>query len=252
MKLNFSLLILFIFSVTIVQAQEYVFGKVTNENNSEIQDVTVLNVRTDERITTNRDGHFMIFARLGDELRFVLAGYQRRSVKISQENFKTAINVVLPKEEIAIEEVTIAKRATGDLKIDSKTFGKSSKVKKLEADLNQYMSMKSDPRVLAAKPGEFVQPAVRGTFSFGKIKNKWDDVDCMQNLIAALGEKYFTDLELTRQQIQPFIYFVFRRGFERSKILKYGYISPQDLSRFQNAVLNNISIYQSPEEPKKK
>lgn len=251
MKLKFSLFILFIFAVTFVQAQEYVFGKVTNENNSEIQDVTVLNVRTDERTTTNRDGHFMIFAKLGDELRFVLAGYQRRSVRITADNFKTAINVVLPKEEIAIEEVTIAKRATGDLKIDSKTFGKSAKVKKLEADLNQYMSMKSDPRVLAAKPGEFVQLAVRG-IGIGKIKNKWDDVDCMQNLIAALGEKYFTELELTKQQIQPFIYFVFRRGFERSKILKYGYISPQDLARFQNAVLNNISIYQSPEEPKKK
>jgi hypothetical protein len=74
----------------------------------------------------------------------------------------------------------------------------------------------------------------------------------MQNLIAALGESYFTDLQLTKQQIQPFIYFVFRRGFERSKILKYGYISPQDLARFQTAVLNNISIYQSPDDPKKK
>lgn len=251
MKLKFSLFIVFLFAFALVQAQEYVFGKITNESNSEIQDVTVLNVRTDERTATNRDGHFMILARLGDELRFVYSGYQRKSVRVSQENFKTAINIVLPKEEIAIEEVTIAKRLTGDLKIDSKTFGKSTKVKKLEADLNQYMKMKSDPRVLAARPGEFVQPAVRG-ISIGKIKNKWDDVDCMQNLIAALGESYFTDLQLTKQQIQPFIYFVFRRGFERSKILKYGYISPQDLSRFQTAVLNNISIYQSPDEPKKK
>lgn len=246
MKLKlFSLFLIFSTSF-LVQAQDFVFGKLFTENGSEIQGVTVLNVRTDERTTTNRDGHFMLASRIGDEIRFIAAGFDRASKRVDANDMKSPINITLIRSSILIPEVELARKPTGDLKIDLKRVNTPMKVQKLKKDMDKYMSMKSDPRVLAARPGEFVQPRTIGTFSIGKIKNKWDDVDLMQYLIGALGEEYFKNLQLTPTQIQPFIFYIFGRGFERKTILKYGYCSEKDLARFQNAVLMGISSYKSP------
>lgn len=247
MKLKlFSLLPLLFFINT--SAQSYIFGKVVSEENMEMPDVTVINIRTDERVQTNRDGHFMISGRQGDELRFVKADYGRIVQKAA--DISAPMNITLVRIPIQIEEVEIKKGITGDLKIDSKNLNKPKKVEKLLQDLGLYMSQKSDPRVLAARPGEFVQPVIKGTFSFGKIKNKWDDVDFMNYLTSALGEQYFTDLKIEKSQIQHFIYYVFAGGFERKNILKYGYCSDADLMRFQRAVLTRISSYRAPQTQK--
>ncbi|ROH95613.1 hypothetical protein [Chryseobacterium daecheongense] len=247
MKLKlFSLLPLIFFINT--SAQSYIFGKVVSEENMEMPDVTVINIRTDERVQTNRDGHFMISGRQGDELRFVKADYGRIVQKVA--DISAPMNITLVRIPIQIEEVEIKKGITGDLKIDSKNLNKPKKVEKLLQDLGLYMSQKSDPRVLAARPGEFVQPVTKGTFSFGKIKNKWDDVDFMNYLTSALGEQYFTDLKIEKSLIQHFIYYVFAGGFERKNILKYGYCSDADLMRFQRAVLTRISSYRAPQTQK--
>jgi hypothetical protein len=47
--------------------------------------------------------------------------------------------------------------------------------------------------------------------------------------------------------IQNFIYYVFAGGFERQKILKYGFCSDADLMRFQRAVFVRISSYRAPQ-----
>jgi hypothetical protein len=229
-----------------INAQDYIFGKIVTEDNAEIPDVTVINIRTDERSTTNRDGHFMITGRTGDELRFVKTGYERANKKITKENISSSINIILVRSAILIAEVEIKKGVTGDIKVDSKNLNPPKKVEKLKSDLALYMSQKSDPRVLAARPGEFVQPVTKGVFSFGKIKNKWDDIDLMSYLQTALGDKFFEDLKIDKSQVQHFILYIFRGGFERKFILKYGYCSDADLNRFKNAVLNRISLYKTP------
>jgi len=208
--------------------------------------VTVINIRTDERVLTNDDGHFMITGRVGDNLRFIVLGYERFQTKITAETLRSPLNVTLKRNTVAIEEIIVKKRLTGDLKIDIKNYSPPAKVQKLKSDLGKYMSQKSDPRVLAAKPGEFVQPVTKGTFSFGKIKDKWDDVDLMNNLIKALGTDYFAELKIESLQIQHFIYYIFNSGFERKRILKYGYFSEEDLNRFKNTVLLKITAYKTP------
>jgi hypothetical protein len=65
-----------------MNAQNYIFGKISTEDGVELTDATVINIRTDERVVSNSDGHFMISGRLGDELRFVKAGYERRIRKL--------------------------------------------------------------------------------------------------------------------------------------------------------------------------
>lgn len=245
MKIKLFFILFTVFFINI-NAQDYIFGKAASEDQAEIPDVTVINIRTDERVLTNRDGHFMISGRAGDELRFVKTGYERINRKVTQENISSPINVTLIKAATLIAEVEIKKGLTGDIKIDAKNLNPPKKVAKLKSDLAIYMSQKSDPRLMAARPSEFVQPVTKGTFSFGKIKNKWDDMDMMNYLQSTLGEKFFEDLKIDKPQIQHFILYILKTGFERSKILKYGYCTEEDLNRFKSAVLVRISAYKTP------
>lgn len=232
-----------------MNAQNYIFGKINTEDGVELTDATVINIRTNERVVSNNDGHFMISGRVGDELRFVKAGYERVSKKVNEENVKSSLQITLIKAATLIDEVEIKKGITGDLNIDSKNLNEQKKIQKLKSELALYMSRKSDPRVLAARPGEFVQPKGQG-FSIGKVKNKWDDIDFMKYLISVLGEQYFIELKIEKPQIQHFIYYVFAGGFERKNILKYGFCSDADLMRFQRAVLVRIASYRAPQTQK--
>lgn len=245
MKLKLLFLLPFLFFIK-TYAQDYIFGKITTEEHIEMPDVTVINIRTDERVTTNTDGHFMISGRLGDELRFVKNGYERTHKKITQENLGSPLNVTLIRQTALIAEVEIKQGITGDLKIDSKNLNRPKKVEKLTKDINKYIAQKSDPRILAAKAGEFVQPKGQG-FSVGKVKDQWDDVDFMNYLQESLGDQYFIDLKIEKSLIQHFISYVLKVGFERRKILKYGYCSDADLMRFQRAVLARVSSYRAPQ-----
>lgn len=240
------LFILLTFLFVDAQAQDYIFGKVTSEENTEISGVTVINIRTDERILTNRDGHFMISGRSGDELRFVKNGYERANRRINSENISTPVNITLVRAAALIAEVEVKKEITGDIKIDSKNLNPPRKVEKLKSDLAIYMRQKSAPSVLASRPGEFVQPVTKGVFSIGKVKNKWDDMDLLNYLQASLGQEFFLDLKIDKAQIQHFILYILRTGFERKNILKYGYVTEADLNRFKNTVLNRISAYKTP------
>lgn len=230
-----------------ISAQDYIFGKTVSEENTELPNVTVINLRTDVRVLTNADGHFMILGKPGDQFRFVSLGFERFQTKITAESLKSPLNITLKRNALAIEEVVLKKKLTGDLKIDAKVYNPPTKVQKLRADMGKYMSQKSDPRVLAARPGEFVQPVTKGIFSFGKIKNKWDDVDFMDYLMKALGDEFFAELKIENAQIQHFIYYIFNSGFERKHILKYGYCSDTDLNRFKGAVLLRIESYKKPQ-----
>ncbi|WP_312901412.1 hypothetical protein [Chryseobacterium taichungense] len=89
-------------------------------------------------------------------------------------------------------------------------------------------------------------PVTKGVFSFGKIKDKWDDVDLLNYLQNALGNEFFEELKIDKSQIQHFILYILRTGFERKNILKYGYVTEADMNRFKNAVLNRISAYKTP------
>lgn len=245
MKFKLLFLLFTVFFIT-AQAQDYIFGKVTSEENSEISGVTVINIRTDERIITNRDGHFMISGRSGDQLRFVKEGYERASRRINNEDISAPVNVKLVRSATLIAEVEVKKELTGDIKIDSKNLNSPRKVQKLKNELAVYMTRKSAPSVLAPRPGEFVQPVTKGVFSLGKVKNKWDDIDLLNYLQNALGTAFFEDLKIEKAQVQHFILYILRTGFERKNILKYGYVTEADLNRFRSAVLNRISTYKTP------
>ncbi|MCD0453910.1 hypothetical protein LPB85_00450 [Chryseobacterium sp. LC2016-27] len=248
--MKFKLLfILSLISFVQINAQNYIFGKISSEDLSEVPNVTVINMRTNEQALTNRDGHFMVSGREGDILRFFKNGFERTDRKVSKENVESPMNVKLLRAAELIAEVEIKKGLSGDLKIDSKMMNPPKKVEKLKADINNYLKQRSDPRILAARPGEFVQPKGQG-FSIGKVKNKWDDLDLANYLAYALGDQYFNDLKIEKPFIHHFINYVLASGFERAKILKYGFVSDADLMRFQRAILMKIDSYRAPQTQK--
>lgn len=248
--MKFKLLFILSFiSFVQMNAQNYIFGKISSEDLSEVPNVTVINMRTNEQALTNRDGHFMVSGREGDILRFFKNGFERTDRKVSKENVESPMNVKLLRAAELIAEVEIKRGLSGDLKIDSKMMNPPKKVEKLKADINNYLKQRSDPRILAARPGEFVQPKGQG-FSIGKVKNKWDDLDLANYLAYALGDQYFKDLKIEKPFIHHFINYVLASGFERAKILKYGFVSDADLVRFQRAILMKIDSYRAPQTQK--
>jgi hypothetical protein len=237
------LFIFFIFTVFHLNAQEYIFGNVRSEENAELEDVGVINLRTDEWAQTNREGHFMIAGKDGDKFRIFKNGYERAEFTANAQNIASAVNIILIRNTQLIEEVELSKSFTGNLKSDSKLLNRPKKVEQLMMDLGGYMSKKSTAGVMAAKAGEFVQPLGPG-FPIGKVRNQWDDVDLSIYLQKALGDEYFYDLKIEKSQIQHFIFFVLQ-GFERQKILKYAYVDGPDMQRFQQAILTKIEKYKS-------
>ena len=54
-----KILLLFFFTVFAnLYSQEYIFGKVTSEQNTEIAGVLVINIKADAESYTNKDGNF--------------------------------------------------------------------------------------------------------------------------------------------------------------------------------------------------
>ena len=242
--LKIKLFFIFLVFCIKLNAQNYVFGKITTEDLVELQLVTIINLTTEEQTQSDNDGHFMIKAEIGDEIRIVKPRYERNFVKINAEHFKNPIAISLKRIPEEIEEVELKYLVTGILKDDIKHFGDRGKVKVMKDDVADYIFKKSDVTVLLPKQGEFVQPVGPG-FSVGAVNPQWDDIDFMQFLIAELGEDFFIkDLQLQKTEIQPFVFYIFK-NFERRKILLYGNCSSTDMMRFFTIAERKVKDYKA-------
>lgn len=237
------LFLYFFFLFLPASAQQYFFGNVFSEDQDELPEVLVINMRTDERTETNREGHFMISGKPGDRLRFLKTGYDSKDEYIPASS-GVSMRVTLFKSAQLIEEVLLKRALSGNLSADNKTLNRPKKVEQLNIILGRYMMQKSSASVMAAKPGEFVQPVTKG-IPIGKVKDQWDIVDLTQYIQKSLGDEYFTSLKIPKTNIPHFIDFVLR-DFEKSKIIKYGRMEPADMQRFQQAVMNKILLYPLP------
>lgn len=120
-------------------AQDYIFGKVRSEFGAEMSNAIIINTRTEEKVSSDKDGNYMIAARISDELRFVKSGYDRISVKIVNEHYSAPVNVSLPKSAYLIEEIELAFQASGNLKKDVKSLDPPRRVVALNSSMDSYM-----------------------------------------------------------------------------------------------------------------
>ena len=211
-------------------AQEYIFGKITSEQNIELSGVLILNTRTDEKAYSDSDGNFMISAKNNDALRFVKQKYDRITYSVKPEDFKNSIKITLIKSVVEIEEVEIKSKLTGNLREDARRVESVRKVK-LNKEIAKYIAEKSDPEILKPRGGEFVQPVGQG-FSVGKVSNQADQIDLAEDFLEILGEDYFTDLGLKKSEISGFIFHVMN-GLDLKNAYKYGYLKGSDIAQFR-------------------
>lgn len=165
-----------------------VSGIVTDEDQNPLPAVVVINIQTDKKVSTTINGEFSIEASPNQELRFVRAGFERKSKTITQLNLSVIMNVSLIKGAQEIKEVEIKQKRSGDLKIDNKYFGPPKNGVVLNNKMREYHRQKSDISVMKAKSNEFVQPKGPG-FEATKIGFKWGIFDFFLYLETLLSDK---------------------------------------------------------------
>ena len=236
-----KILLLFLFILAnSFYAQEYIFGKITSEQNIELSGVLILNTRTDEKAYSDSDGNFMISAKNNDALRFVKQKYDRITYSVKPEDFKNSIKITLIKSVVEIEEVEIKSKLTGNLREDARRVESVRKVK-LNKEIAKYIAEKSDPEILKPRGGEFVQPVGQG-FSVGKVSSKADRIDLAEDFLEILGEDYFTDLGLKKSEISGFIFHVMN-GLDLKNAYKYGYLKESDIAQFRKQAETKINDF---------
>lgn len=236
-----KILLLFLFILAnSFYAQEYIFGKITSEQNLELSGVLILNTRTDEKAYSDSDGNFMISAKNNDALRFVKQKYDRITYSVKPEDFKNSIKITLIKSVVEIEEVEIKTKLTGNLREDARRVESVKKVK-LNKEIAKYIAEKSDPEILKPRGGEFVQPVGQG-FSVGKVSSKADRIDLAEDFLEILGEDYFTDLGLKKSEISGFIFHVMN-GLDLKNAYKYGYLKGSDIAQFRKQAETKINDF---------
>ena len=234
-------LFLFLFIIShSFHAQEYIFGKITSEQNIELSGVLILNTRTDEKAYSDSDGNFMISAKNNDALRFVKQKFDRITYSVKPEDFKNSIKITLIKSVVEIEEVEIKTKLTGNLREDARRVESVRKVK-LNKEISKYIAEKSDPEIIKPRGGEFVQPVGQG-FSVGKVSNQADQIDLAEDFLEILGEDYFTDLGLKKSEISGFIFHVMN-GLDLKNAYKYGYLKGSDIAQFRKQAETKINDF---------
>ncbi|MCJ8154263.1 carboxypeptidase-like regulatory domain-containing protein [Chryseobacterium sp. SSA4.19] len=233
-KLRFLIILLFtvLFSPAFSQI---IKGKITDEEGIDLPAVAVINMSTDEKVSTLADGTFSIAALHDDEIRFVKTGYERASIKASHGVGKFLL-IRLIRVARDIEEVKVTK-ITGDLNKDAKAAARTDQ-RKMVQDAVGLPQPVGKMREKPAEVKEVLVPIILGQLNVqgmydlisGKARRqkrqyRYDD---LQEDIAwirnRVDDEYFTKEGIPEERISEFIGFSFltrpqTRTFVRAKNL---------------------------------
>ena len=222
---------LFLFSLILLISQQLsaqqIKGKVVSDSVA-INQVLIININSQEKTYSDFYGGFSINANIGDELRIVKEGYERKILTVRNYN-ELLIN--LNKIAIEIDEVEVQQKLSGNLGKDSKLFNENKKKVALNNDLKVYFKTKSSGELMKPKPGEFVQP-VSGGIGFGKIDNKWTVSDLVEWIRENLTDDYFISVGLSFQEINSFLFYSLQ-NYNTKNIVKYGYCNNEDVGNLK-------------------
>lgn len=128
----------FLLSSISLHAQNIISGNIFSEQGYILQNVLVVNMRTNRQTSSNTEGFFSIEASANDELRFVKDNYERTSHKVFNKDFSNLFSITLIHKPTEIEEVKLAFSPTGNINKDM-NFNSSKKVAKLNKDIAEYV-----------------------------------------------------------------------------------------------------------------
>jgi len=205
-----------------------------------VNQVLVININSQEKTYSDSHGQFIINANVSDEIRFVKEGYERKILKI-KNNDDVLIDLI--KLVTEIEEVEVRKKLSGNLSADSKLFNENKKKINLNNDLKVYFKTKSGGELMKPKPGEFIQPVSSG-FTFGEIKSKWKLPDLVEWIRDNLTDDYFISMGLELSEINSFLYYSLQ-SFDTINILKYGFCTEDDVGNLKLHFENSLKKFRN-------
>ncbi|UQB67263.1 hypothetical protein [Epilithonimonas zeae] len=220
------LLVILLFISNFIFSQQ-IRGRIVSDSVA-VSQVLVVNINSREKTYSDSNGQFLISVNIGDELRFVKSGYERKIINVKNDD-ELLINIV--KLAIEIEEVEVKKQLSGNLSKDSKLFDENKMKATLNNDLRVYYKSPASEFLLKPKHGEFVQP-VGGGMSFGKIDDKWVLTDFVEWIRENLKDEYFVSMGLGVSEINSFLYYSLRT-FDTRNILKYGFCNEHDIGNLK-------------------
>lgn len=204
-----------------VFSQQKVTGKISDDNNTDLAAVTVINMATDQKVYTNLSGEFSIDASANDELRFIKPNYERISKNVLSNGANPFLYVTMMRIAENIEEVKVTK-ITGDLNKDSKAVAKIDRGELVE----QAVGLPRPVGKMRPKPAEVKQvllpillgsldvqgmyDLISGTARRQKRKYKYDDLQ--QHILWVrdrVDAEYFTKAGIPEERISEFIEFSF-------------------------------------------
>ncbi|WP_228443028.1 carboxypeptidase-like regulatory domain-containing protein [Chryseobacterium nematophagum] len=202
-------------------SQQKVSGKITDEDGISLPGVTVVNMSTDQKVSSNAEGVFSIDAFAYDELRFVRAGFERASRKVLTDGINSPLLISLIRVAQDIEEVKVNK-ITGDLSKDSRAV---AKVDKGEI-VGRAVGLPQPVGKMREKPAEIKQVLlpillgnlnVQGAYDLisGKARRqkrqyRYDDLQEHINWIRKrIDDDYFINMGIPAERISEFIEFSF-------------------------------------------
>jgi len=234
---------IFLFSCFLLVSQHFysqqIKGRVVSDS-ALVDQVLVINIHSQEKTYSDSQGQFTITANIGDEIRFLKDGFERKDLIVKDQN---DLFINIKKRFIEIEEVELKKKMSGNLSRDSKLFDENKKKVTLNNDLKVYFKAPSSAELLKAKPGEFVQP-VGGGIGFGKIDNKWTLPNLMEWIRENLKDDYFISMGLGFPEINSFLYYSLRT-FDTKNILKYGFCGEQDVGNLKLHFETSLKVFKN-------
>ncbi len=204
-------------------AQKFVIGNVSASGNK-LPNVTVVNINTDQKTTTDNDGNFIIEAKTSDEIRFSRQGYERTMIKISKDNFLKNLQIELELSPHLIQEVKIAFVPSGNLNKDVSALEKP-RVTEINRSLSAYMRRPSTevqpklttpsafaPRDLQAGQVDLLKVTSAVSGIFGRVKNGpsttanyAETQQFYQRIKREIDMKFYTSKGWTEEEINRFL-----------------------------------------------
>lgn len=244
MKYLFSLFLIFFFSKTYSQT---VTGKVMAEG-VPVSQVTVINMNTDAKTTTDAGGNFTLTATQGDEIRWVKAGFDRVAKKITGENYLSPILIELRKNVIEIPEVTISsdRQKVENLKNSIGLPKAPENAREKAPELKRDILL---PLIFASVNLDAIYKVASGDARRMKRAYAYDDLQSnIRKIRSALTDEYFISAGIPSEKINEFIHFGFSSNPEilqavrvnniTKAILKFDALLPIYLNRLKNSGKN--------------
>lgn len=219
MKSPFTGVLLFLCNFLL--SQQTVTGIITDENDIQLNSVTVINMSTDQKVLGSPSGEFNINASRNDELRFVKEGYERASKRVLTDGINSQLIITLAQIPQEIEEVKVVK-LSGNLSKDSRKVAKAD----LGAQVQEAVGLPQPVGKMREKPAEVKQvllPVLLGSLNIQalydlvsgkarKQRRQYHYEDLQEHITwirDRVDDDYFVNAGIPPERISEFIEFSF-------------------------------------------